>query len=60
MNGKTFSKLDYEKFNTSGINATIKLLTKYGYELHDATERFKVWDVVFRKGETLLPVEVEV
>ena len=60
MDYKPFSKSLYDANNSRGCRAAIDFLSKFNYTLYDATERYKLWDLVFKKDNTFLKVEVEV
>jgi hypothetical protein len=60
METKPFDRELYDRCNQKGCNAALNLLSKYGYTLYDATERYKIWDLVLIKDGKLLKVEAEV
>jgi len=55
-----FTKELYDKYNPMGCNAAVEFLKHFGYELHDATESYKSHDIVVKKDNKFLKIEVEV
>jgi hypothetical protein len=56
---KPFSRDLYNKHNGPGIQAAVQFLSNYGYTLYDDTEAYKSHDLIFKKDDRLIKVEVE-